>query len=828
MRLKKQTHTNPKPRKKVKKNNTTDKIIPIKYYNDELQCFVKNNQALIDLVKVRCKDLNSTNDQDIQMDILVLTKFLRTYPNDCKMISINIPVDCTKQIAYYRRKIANERNPLKLSQLRKKMAQLEWLEKNRLKKEFYFMFFFDDPQNYYDEIRKIRSLLSENNMVDPIENKDEVFIKLLNKNIQSLYNRYIPSDEDKEKAIRKYGYDPYLLSAIQPQGGINFGAVDHVRTGTGYEACLHIYDYPSDLSPHWLNQITNLPGIVVLDISNTDTIEIRNNLRKSIREQKGRLAVSREATESQQASDRYQELLALNRELASYKEILKLIDIRIFLSAKTKDQLDLLISDTQRRLVEFKSAVYLNEQKSEWSSIFLSYQEQQKLDDHRMGQPLTSESIAAGDPFHFSYLDDPFGSYYGSTPCGGTFNFYPFTNTDRRKHYNGIVFGTMGSGKSTLLKKMAADCFYRGDFVRIFDPSGEWIYMAKQSGWKVINMDGSDGHINIFQILQTDENTGVAYQRHITKLSTIYQILDPAADQIHIATFEGLIRNLYIVHGILPENGDIPTNSNITQLPAAAYPTLTDFVNYLENYLKNMDVSQNPTETQLNIRTAKVIDDIRVIFQRLRANYGMLLDCHTDIDNIMDQPSVVFIIKSILQLSFEIKNVVLYNLATLCWDNCVKNGLIMKNLYETNQIRVEDIQHFLIEIDEFHHLADAKNIVVLRELTIMQREMRKYFAGLVLATQNFDDVVPEGSSEQGLALIKTLFNLSIYKFVGKQDANLIPAMRKSFGKTLTESEIDRIPKLQMGQFILSIAGDQSFEVKIFADDDELEMYRGGM
>ena len=62
------------------------------------------------------------------------------------------------------------------------------------------------------------------------------------------------------------------------------------------------------------------------------------------------------------------------------------------------------------------------------------------------GQPLVSNALASGDPFHFSSLEDPTGNLLGKTPCGGNVIFDEFTKTKTRLYYNELVIGTMGSG----------------------------------------------------------------------------------------------------------------------------------------------------------------------------------------------------------------------------------------------------------------------------------------------------------------------------------------------------------------------------------------------
>lgn len=85
-------------------------------------------------------------------------------------------------------------------------------------------------------------------------------------------------------------------------------------------------------------------------------------------------------------------------------------------------------SEILNKLDSYKGAVMLNEQKYEYQAMFLSYKKQQELPNARFGIPIIDEAIAAGDPFHFSSLNDDNGMYLGSTSCGGSVMFNPFSN----------------------------------------------------------------------------------------------------------------------------------------------------------------------------------------------------------------------------------------------------------------------------------------------------------------------------------------------------------------------------------------------------------------
>ena len=51
----------------------------------------------------------------------------------------------------------------------------------------------------------------------------------------------------EEKSGAEETVDLAELSRIQPHGGITFRDESMVKTGNGYESCVHIYQYPTEL-----------------------------------------------------------------------------------------------------------------------------------------------------------------------------------------------------------------------------------------------------------------------------------------------------------------------------------------------------------------------------------------------------------------------------------------------------------------------------------------------------------------------------------------------------------------------------------------------------
>ena len=153
----------------------------------------------------------------------------------------------------------------------------------------------------------------------------------------------------------------------------------------------------------------------------------------------------------------------------------------------------------------------------------------------------------------------------------------------------------------------------------------------------------------------------------------------------------------------------------------------------------------------------------------------------------------------------------------------------MKEMYENENgaIDPEDIIHTLILIDESHRWVNAKKPHALELITIYLREARKYFGGIGLASQSIRDFLPEGAGSESIDKMKIVFELTQYKFIFNQDNSVAPLLSTAFEGVVTPSQMARIPKLDRGETILSIAGDKNIELKIHLPADEEKLFQGG-
>lgn len=635
----------------------------------------------------------------------------------------------------------------------------------------------------------------------------------------------------KEKRTKKPERDMNLLNEIKPAGGITFKDVKYITTGSGYEGCIHIYKFPENIDTYWMAKVCNINGTVALvDISTDNMSEVKKNLNKSMKEQVGRRIGARDFAELYDADKRLEEMKRMYDEIKSYNEVIKLVHIRIFLADRSFESLEKKIKNIMDKLETdsgFLTTIYLNESKSEYKSMTRSYKKQKEEMFIPKGQSLTATGVAHGDPFHFSSLDDETGEFLGTTPCGGNVLLDIFQKTSTRLYYNFLAIGEMGSGKSTLLKKQFKSNAIKGNYVRTFDISGEFTILTKTLGGKVIKLDGSEGILNPLEILKAGDDENISFTRHISKVSTFYKFLvGGSVDAEEIAEFEDVLKQLYSNFGLW---SDDRRNIQCTGLPAASYPTFTDYLNFLT---ESMEVMQNEKyshlEEQVVAKTLLLRDKIRKVIKNIVDTYGSLFDGHTSIDNILDEQIVTFDISTLKELKDEVFDAMIINIISLCWDNCVTNGKLMLNMLREGKIKLWDVTRFLILIDESHRWLNAKKTHALDLVSVYLREARKYFGGIGLASQRAADYVPEGSDSDAVNKLKNIFELTQYKFVFRQSSNAKKLLYQIFDGELTGTQIEKIPKLEIGQCILLISGDKNIEFKVHLTKDEDMLFSGGL
>ncbi len=622
--------------------------------------------------------------------------------------------------------------------------------------------------------------------------------------------------------------DEELIEYVQPRGGITFREANYITCGDGYVRVLHIYQLPKILDDFWLDKIINIPDtIATIDINTRDVAEVKKNINKSLKEEYSRERGAKDYMEVYDARQRQEELETMLHELSSMGEMAKMLDFRIYVKGRNlvdlDDKCDSIIKSLEGD--SYMATTLLNEGKREWESLFEPYNTQHSKPFYMNAIPLITEQVAIGYPFDYSELIDPHGDLVGFTPMDGVVVFNEFTKTAARKHYNSLVCGDMGSGKSTLLKKRFKANAALGNFIRVFDVTGEFEGLVKEFGGKIIKCNGEEGILNPLEILEAGDDDFSSYARHITKVSTFFKCLIPSITDQTVLLLENNLREFYQSYNLVPKEG-----TSITGLPAKNYPIFSDFYKYLEKEIEELKHEQGNSEVEIDLLKVKArgLNEIMEAVKNIVTNYGNMFDGHTTVDNIIDEKIVSFDISSIKDLG-NVFVAQMFNMVSLCWDNAINNGKIMKQMYETGELSAGDVTKFLILIDESHRWVNTKMPMILDLLIKYLREARKYFAGITFASQSVRDFMPEGGGSENVNLIKTLFELTQYKFMFRQDSSTVKMLNDIFNNALSYSQIDQIPYLNTGEAILSIAGDRSLRFNVWLSNDyEKQLFSGGM
>lgn len=639
-------------------------------------------------------------------------------------------------------------------------------------------------------------------------------------------------NEQENPQGKKQKYDKEFLIDIQPQGGVNFKD-KYIQKGDGYEACIHIYDYPTTVNELWLEQLMSMRDVIVVnDIATMDKDEAVSSINKSMLEHNVRYRSAKQESERMDAQSSFQEMEKLYQEISQMGEVVKLIQIRIFVYAPTiaelEQKIETIISELNSR--GFKGAIFLNETSWEWQSLFLPYEKLQELPNRREGKGLPALSLASGLPFHYSELNDPKGSYLGTSFTGGNVLFDLFHKDKKRRFYNGVVVGTMGAGKSTTLKKLVMDNASRGNFIRGFDVTGEFETLVNALSGYSISLDGSQGIINPLQIYKTEDTDDsekdeeLSFMRHISKVATFYQFLAGEPTSEEIEEFKKVLRNFYEEIGFV----DRIYTTGVTNLPNEEYPIFSDLLDYVKDLLY-----ENPylrtIRPELSDSKIDRLEKIELVIDNIVNSYSHLFNGYTTIPDFTNEQVIFFSIRNLTGLEKGVFNAQMYNALNLIWDNLIQIGAPqMQALYEDENFDEDEAIRLLVVIDEAHRLINSENMLAVSFLTDFAREARKYFGGLMFASQSIRDFVPDHSDSETVTKIRTLFELTQYKFIMQQDSNTLDSLRIIFEGQLSESELARIPLFQQGDCLLSINGVGNIMLSVEASEEELALFRGGM
>ena len=150
--------------------------------DDDDSIIMKN--GYLDIFQIDSKDIYSLTDVETTLNIYNFIAFLRSYPFDIKLITMNFPVNTLKQQEFIKKKIKECDNEKYYYELIEELEQLVYLESTRQNREFYIMIFIKDTEEK-DSIK--RTLFRSQNIAVQlipltVEKKLKILFKLNNPN----------------------------------------------------------------------------------------------------------------------------------------------------------------------------------------------------------------------------------------------------------------------------------------------------------------------------------------------------------------------------------------------------------------------------------------------------------------------------------------------------------------------------------------------------------------------------------------------------------------------------------------------------------------------
>lgn len=170
------------------------KDIPIANYDERSGSFQLNDTSYADIYMINPKDLVNGDSDDIERDCFTWAKFYKTYGMDIEIIGMMFPCDTGQQQAYWKKLAEKNTNPEFESMIRRKVSELEFRERNTLRKEFFLICFWENLEEIRNGRKTLESTLgikrAESGMTTellseiPKKKKLQVLFKFANKNSQ--------------------------------------------------------------------------------------------------------------------------------------------------------------------------------------------------------------------------------------------------------------------------------------------------------------------------------------------------------------------------------------------------------------------------------------------------------------------------------------------------------------------------------------------------------------------------------------------------------------------------------------------------------------------
>ena len=587
-------------------------------------------------------------------------------------------------------------------------------------------------------------------------------------------------------------------SEVAPKG-LQFNPSDF-NISDKYATILTVVSYPKFITPGYLADLTNIPGIKVVIKHITVTFSLMQKmLNKQIADYKQRYQDEKDKTMQEKIRQEYETLEYFVSMLAANQSTVFDFQMHIMITANTREELEMKKTNVKNYLdsMELRAVTLRFEQETLLKSMLPIFPKQ-KI-EQRIGTIIPSVTVAGMYPFVFDSIKDPgLSNLIGVDFSGGVVLFnqflYKYRKETNRNNANMIILGGSGSGKSTAAKLLLRGHIRNGCQIVAIDPENELEDMTRLYGGDVVDLGkgGAHGMINPLEVIIDADEEEIQQGLGHTVLTRTLQFLKafmryyyPDIEDDVLTLFSEIVQDTY-------RRFEINFESDFTSKTSQDFPIFSDVYATIRGRLTAMTEKTHERDVmeRLELKVRPFVRELSYYFNG-----------HTTIRK--DSNYIVFNIKELMNQDTNIKNALFFNILKFAWGLCLD--------------RTKDT---VLMVDEAHVLLAGKNVMGADFLAQVQRRSRKYNTGTIIITQQPTDFSDSAVITQG----KAIFDNASYYMIMQLRKQAVEDLSRLVD--LNENEIESIKRYSQGQ-ALFVCGSRRMQIDIVVTEDELSSFGSG-
>lgn len=533
------------------------------------------------------------------------------------------------------------------------------------------------------------------------------------------------------------------------------------QIGDVYARTLYVVAYPKYLGTNWFSPIINIdsPMDIGFLIHPVDTREVMRDLRRSATHVQSQISMEADGgkVRDPMLESALENIEELRDRLQQGTE--KFFRFGLYMTVYAADEKAL--SDISRSIEAILEAqlVFTKPAILRMDQGFVSTRPL-GMDTLDIANNLNTSPLSTTFPFVSSDLSSNDGILYGINRHNNSLVLF---DRFKMENANMVVFAKSGAGKSYAVKLELLRSMMFGTSIIVIDPENEYGHLCETVGGTFVGISlSSDAHINPFDLprVRGDESEEGLFRSHVASLIGLLHIMLGAVTAEEDSILDRAIRETYAIR-------DITERSDLRNLDASSFPTMTD----LYEVLRNIEGAES-----LASRLEQYTEGI----------FSGFLNHQTNVST--GRQMVVF---NIRDLEPELRPIAMYVILQHIW----------------NEIRSEMKQRMIV-VDEAWIMMQNEDAAAF--MFGIAKRCRKYYAGLTTITQDVGDFM---SSRYG----KPIVTNSSIQLLLRQSPAAVDLIADLF--YLTDHEKFLLLESNVGEGIF-FAGTKHVAIKIVASYSE--------